>query len=155
MVCVSFVWLCLNRNIRLETSYERTQLYISSFFFCRPAPIEDKKAVKFRRRDGKKHLVPKCPCGAPREFEFQVLPSLLHLLDVDSHFTPHRTTGEAENCLYPYSSKGMNWGVVAIFSCSASCPLSREEFIVVQDSPEKTTGTKRNQSDVEDTVVVI
>ncbi|MBV5333173.1 hypothetical protein JZU54_06450, partial [bacterium] len=29
--------------------------------------------------------VPRCACGAGRVFEFQVLPSLLHVLDVDGH----------------------------------------------------------------------
>lgn len=44
-------------------------------------------------------------CGKPRVFEFQVMPQLLHELEVDS----------------PGIAESMDWGVLAVFSCEASC----------------------------------
>jgi len=28
----------------------------------------------------------------------------------------------------------MNWGVISVYSCSESCSVSREEFVIVQAS---------------------
>jgi len=53
--------------------------------------------------------VPACRCGAPRRFEFQILPQLLNHLDLDE-------VGES-----------VDWGTLAVFTCSASCdPASGE-----------------------------
>jgi len=32
----------------------------------------------------------------------------------------------------------MNWGVIAVYSCSMSCDESREEFIIVQNAIDDT-----------------
>lgn len=57
--------------------------------------------------------VPPCAsCGAPRAFEFQVMPQLLH-------FIREETTG----CF--------DWGVIAVYTCTGSCSLSpySQEFV--------------------------
>mmetsp|Transcript_4334 Transcript_4334/g.10159 ORF Transcript_4334/g.10159 Transcript_4334/m.10159 type:complete len:206 (+) Transcript_4334:963-1580(+) len=49
--------------------------------------------------------VPKCQqCGAEREFEFQIMPQTLNYLDLD-----------------PLDEDSLDWGVIAIFTCSNSC----------------------------------
>jgi len=79
--------------------------------------------------------VPPCACGAKRLFEFQLLPSILHKLEVDSHVRDGEACSDMMDLI---SSGGMNWGNVAIFSCSESCEENREEFIVVQESVSDT-----------------
>lgn len=62
--------------------------------------------------------IPSCTCGATRTFEFQVMPQLLNSLCVDR-------TGAS-----------IDWGTLAIYSCSASCDLDDQygpEFIWKQD----------------------
>ncbi|XP_053274459.1 programmed cell death protein 2 isoform X1 [Pleuronectes platessa] len=62
--------------------------------------------------------IPQCTCGAERTFEFQVMPQLLNSLHVDS-------TGAS-----------IDWGTVAIYTCSASCNRDDQyfpEFIWKQD----------------------
>ena len=86
--------------------------------------------------------VPDCVCGAKRMFEFQFLPSMLHVLDVDS---ANVKTG------------GMNWGSIAVYSCPESCDDSREEFLIVQngdDAPveKKMSGNDGNGEDNDDNV---
>ncbi|KAI3431726.1 hypothetical protein D9Q98_004768 [Chlorella vulgaris] len=75
--------------------------------------------------------VPACErCGAPRQFEFQVMPQMLVHLGV-----------EADDPLAP------DWGAIAVYSCSASCDSGvtagasspdesayLEEFVWVQES---------------------
>ncbi|GAB4823697.1 hypothetical protein N2152v2_010743 [Parachlorella kessleri] len=76
--------------------------------------------------------VPPCErCGAERRFEFQVMPQLLNYLDQD-----------------PSDPASLDWGMIAVYSCSASCggaleggeALSeegsayQEEFVWVQPS---------------------
>ena len=80
--------------------------------------------------------VPKCVCGADRVFEFQVLPSLLHVLDVDSHATTasDSSIGDTDDMMDLISAGGMNWGAIAIYSCSVSCDESRDEFVIVQNA---------------------
>ncbi|XP_077997124.1 programmed cell death protein 2-like isoform X2 [Glandiceps talaboti] len=59
-----------------------------------------------------------CKCGAPRIFEFQILPQLLNHLKVDS------------------LAASIDWGTLAIYTCSASCdldPVYHQEFVWKQD----------------------
>lgn len=62
--------------------------------------------------------VPCCSCGAKRIFELQVMPQLLNSLGVDS------------------TEASIDWGTVAIFTCSLSCDSEddyRAEFVWKQD----------------------
>lgn len=62
-----------------------------------------------------KENIPHCPaCGAPRIFEFQVMPQLLVHLDVDN------------------LTKSIDWGILAIYTCSDSCEIDAryvEEYL--------------------------
>ncbi|KAL6487037.1 hypothetical protein MHYP_G00036630 [Metynnis hypsauchen] len=65
--------------------------------------------------------VPKCPCGANRNFEFQIMPQLLNYLKVDR----------------PDAS--IDWGMLAIYTCTDSCDQGNKyssEFIWKQDFSE-------------------
>ncbi|XP_023172841.1 programmed cell death protein 2 [Drosophila hydei] len=58
--------------------------------------------------------LPNCAqCGGPRQFEFQIMPQMLTLLK-DEH---------------------LDWGVLAIYTCASSCPISGyvEEHLIKQD----------------------
>ena len=79
--------------------------------------------------------VPSCACGAKRLFEFQLLPSILHKLEVDSHLGDDEACSDMMDLI---SSGGMNWGNLAIYSCSDSCEENRDEFIVLQESVSDT-----------------
>ncbi|XP_036402090.1 programmed cell death protein 2 [Megalops cyprinoides] len=63
-------------------------------------------------------VIPCCPCGAKRIFEFQVMPQLLNHLKVDS----------------PQAS--IDWGTLAVYTCEDSCDQGHRyspEFIWKQD----------------------
>ncbi|XP_062850915.1 programmed cell death protein 2 [Trichomycterus rosablanca] len=65
--------------------------------------------------------IPKCPCGADRIFEFQIMPQLLNSLKVDR----------------PDAS--IDWGTLVIYTCAASCDQGNKyspEFIWKQDFSE-------------------
>jgi Programmed cell death protein 2, C-terminal putative domain len=74
--------------------------------------------------------VPLCSCGRKRVFEVQILPTLLHILEVDRYATTSETAGWEQS----YQDGGMNWGNIAIFSCPAACSASDTEFVIVQAS---------------------
>jgi hypothetical protein len=77
--------------------------------------------------------IPPCEyCGAARIFEFQVMPQLLNVLQLDE--TPTLKAGEA-----PVAAASIDWGVLAIYTCSRRCtpstpaePVYRREFIWAQ-----------------------
>mmetsp|Transcript_1035 Transcript_1035/g.1839 ORF Transcript_1035/g.1839 Transcript_1035/m.1839 type:complete len:592 (-) Transcript_1035:138-1913(-) len=97
---------------------------------------------KERRHEVTFPVVPPCPCGAKREFEFQIMPSILHVLNVDKYATVVGDSGVDTtpktsvemNELFDKFSGGMNWGTIAVYSCSVSCKEYREEYVVVQES---------------------
>ncbi|KRY83474.1 Programmed cell death protein 2 [Trichinella pseudospiralis] len=56
--------------------------------------------------------IPKCQlCGAERNFEFQIMPYLLSLMDVDS-----------------VEAGGIDWATVCVYTCSASCDLAGRDY---------------------------
>jgi pre-rRNA-processing protein TSR4 len=71
---------------------------------------------------GARHqTVPDCElCGAPRQFELQLMPHLVALIDVDVA-----------------GAKSVDWATVAVFTCSASCTIPdygyAREFAIKQD----------------------
>ncbi|KAL7538152.1 hypothetical protein ACHAXR_008327 [Thalassiosira sp. AJA248-18] len=113
-------------------------------------PKQQKSKKKSQKGYPPLPLVPKCDCGAERVFEFQILPSLLHVLDVDSE-----KNGDCDDMMDLISKGGMNWGSIAVYSCSESCDKSREEFMIVQepvcDAPiKKKIGTNDNSDNDDD-----
>ena len=79
--------------------------------------------------------IPNCPCGAARVFEFQILPSLLHVLDVDKYAKKGASSvGDSMGLATAFEQGGMNWGNIAIYSCPKACSYSDQEYVVVQDS---------------------
>lgn len=76
-------------------------------------------------------------------FEVQILPSLLHVLEVDkSSPSPGVDLGSLYN-------NGMNWGNIFIYSCPNSCQSSDSEFVVVQESvDEKPAELRQAMQDV-------
>jgi len=110
-----------------------------------PPKQHQHKSNNKQKKNNKPHKAPfpetpNCSCGAKRLFEFQILPSLLHVLDVDSHATQgsKAMNMDVDDLI---STGGMDWGCIAVYSCSESCEQSREEFIIVQkaigDEPVK------------------
>lgn len=62
--------------------------------------------------------IPRCPCGAKRIFEFQVMPQLLIHLKVDS------------------TDASIDWGTLLVYTCADSCQQDNKyvpEFIWKQD----------------------
>jgi Programmed cell death protein 2, C-terminal putative domain len=123
-----------------------------------PLPCSNKNIKGARNQQGKKTRnncddgdgdsndiiqVPPCGnCGAPRVFEAQILPSILHVLDVDRYAptddadTAAAATDNVTTRKAYYNSGGMDFGNIAIYTCSAACD-GQEEYVVVQDSVDK------------------
>lgn len=66
-------------------------------------------------------------------FEFQVLSSLLHVLEVDKQ-NALENSSKTSGLAAAYAQSGMNFGNIAVFTCTQSCDISMEDFVVVQDS---------------------
>jgi pre-rRNA-processing protein TSR4 len=75
-----------------------------------------------------------CSCGAKRIFECQLLPSLLHVLQVDKH------SGASESGIGNLMSTGMNWGSVAVFTCPDSCDQNKEVLVIQKSVDEQPDG---------------
>jgi Programmed cell death protein 2, C-terminal putative domain len=72
-------------------------------------------------------ISPCATCNSPLQFELQLLPSLLHALRVDDHVV---TTND-DNTSLP---QGMDWGNIAVYTCSNSSCVSEHAYCIVQDS---------------------
>jgi hypothetical protein len=112
--------------------------------FFSPLPKENVQREKGRRGSDPAQAeavlkIPNCSCGSPREFECQLMPSILHILNVDKR-SKDNAVGKIDELM---TSGGMNWGAIAIYTCNANCD-NGEDFLIVQDSvdgsPEKRTG---------------
>lgn len=69
--------------------------------------------------------IPPCSCGASRQYELQILPTLIHIM--------HSRCPQ-------FQASDCDFGSVYVYTCSADCRASNgrevfEEFIVTQDSP--------------------
>jgi hypothetical protein len=87
--------------------------------------------------------IPTCTCGASRVFEVQLLPSLLHVLQVDKYADATSTGLDAA-----YEQGGMDWGNIAIYSCPNACSAD-EEYVVIQGSDERPTQNSAFQGDTD------
>ena len=123
--------------------------------FSSESPVESpQKATrhaKQRSRNKKKQhpsntvwepsMVPPCLyCGAARVFELQLVPSLLHILEVDkfaldSSYCTSGSNGskQKQGLGAAFEEGGMNWGNIAIFSCPQAC-ASEQEYVLIQKS---------------------
>jgi len=69
------------------------------------------------------------------------MPSILHIIGVDK-FTKEISESVGPNNyieiekIFSKSNGGMNWGTIAVYSCSSSCNANMEEFVIVQESAD-------------------
>ncbi|CAK5078242.1 unnamed protein product [Meloidogyne enterolobii] len=76
------------------------------------------------------NLIPNCElCGGPRQFEFQLMPYLLSLIDIDS-----------------VGGQSLDWATLLIFTCKNSCQSNEyvKEFIFKQDFVVKGSEDEKN-----------
>jgi len=118
-----------------------------------------------KRKDKQKKMavaleqpIPPCPCGAPRVFEMQLLPSLLHVLKVDEYGSEDVDDGMDARSLAVWQQGGMNWGNIAIYSCSQGCGSEQGGFAVVQKSVDELPGPQaiipvRTAADTEPVII--
>jgi len=136
--------------------------------YCRPSTISDgtrKEKLLYLSsdralRDHRADLLRRSPCegcGSPRTIEFQIMPQLLHYLNVDKNTTlstagPSTVQESEPKAFVNKSDKDIDWGSIDIFTCSASCgyqeplpssldieepsfpPRYREELVMIQPS---------------------
>lgn len=92
--------------------------------------------------------VPCCDkCGEPRQFEFQVMPQLLHYLELDKKARLKDAPEEAAETLQQLSSleqkklyleaiqKAIDWGSLDVYTCTGSCANEEAyvpEYVFVQ-----------------------
>jgi Programmed cell death protein 2, C-terminal putative domain len=81
--------------------------------------------------------IPPCSCGAERRFEFQLMPSLLHVLEVDKHATSNHQTDDLD-VIMSADYGGMNWGSIAVYTCTQPDCGCSEDYLVVQASVDET-----------------
>ncbi|KAF9185642.1 hypothetical protein BGZ51_002527 [Haplosporangium sp. Z 767] len=70
------------------------------------------------------HRIPKCPaCKGPREFEFQLMPNLLSLLDVTSkrYLSMEEQKSLKDRKGAQVFDIGMEWGTILVYSCAEDC----------------------------------
>ena len=92
MPCTTTRWKCSKALIEV---FERgggwwhTLCHLGWYQSYSPTPLappKGKRGIQIRDPSFPKDHVPPCPyCGAPREFECQVMPSILHVLRVDQY----------------------------------------------------------------------
>lgn len=96
-------------------------------------------------------MVPPCPCcGAVRVFEFQLVPSILHLLEVDKLSAPTTNSSSERQGLAAFEAGGMNWGNIAVFSCPQVCAAEQEYVLIQQSIDDRPSEPRENfqQGDV-------
>ncbi|KAL4158037.1 hypothetical protein PRNP1_003817 [Phytophthora ramorum] len=86
--------------------------------------------------------IPPCPgCGEGRSFEMQLTPTINYFLKVDEYAAADSKNplGSTESTADPPKAVvppgGMDWLSLLVYSCSASCNRSHEEFVHVVPSP--------------------
>ena len=86
-------------------------------------------------------------CGGRRQFEFQVLPQLLHFLQVDRltdvnvrNTDGNRASiGQEGSCFTNQKQWDIDWGTIDVFTCTSSCSAANscyfEEVVIIQPPP--------------------
>jgi len=165
VVCVSdSLPDCFRKNFSFSCTHDLFLVTFRPHLHKDHRPNSEKKTSNVHRKSNPKHgsvsstelvpTVPPCICGRQRVFEFQLLPSMLHVLEVDSCSPAASGT---DNLMDLTSIGGMNWGSIAVYSCPDSCDESREEVCIVQvgdDAPIKkmddSTGICAQDNDIDD-----
>lgn len=94
-------------------------------------------------------------CGTKCVFEMQLLPSLLHILQVDQ-FAMSGTTSEGEGVkINDLLSNGVNWGSVAVFTCPNPACDSASGALVIQESVDEKPGVDPGDRDFTPTMAVV
>lgn len=89
--------------------------------------------------------IPPCSCGAEQVFDMQLLPSILHVLQVDKSAPDSGTHGLGS----AFDHGGMNWGNICIYSCSQNCEAGTGHVIVQESVDERPSEPKqRIQGDI-------
>ena len=126
--------------MRQECSRCREPCTNQSVYVVRPVLTPEQNAKQTHKskaavRKGITQTIPPCACGAPRVFEFQLLSSLLHVLEVDKYSNDGGAGSAALTSLEAaFAQSGMNFGNIAVYTCSKDCGSSDSEYVVVQDS---------------------
>jgi hypothetical protein len=79
--------------------------------------------------------IPKPPMLSAGMFEFQILPSVLHVLKVDQHAAKSQLS-QGSQLKDWYNAGGMDFGSIAIFS-GPNSDATQQELVVIQDTAEK------------------
>ena len=87
---------------------------------------------------GIEKLIPSCEkCNSSRTFEFQIVSSILHVLNVDKYVpeNSNTNTNDAQGIQEYYTKGGMDFGNIAIYTCrNCSC---QEQYCVIQDTVDE------------------
>jgi pre-rRNA-processing protein TSR4 len=130
----------INRNPRQVVRYAPGGVPMWSIPTEIPSPpnnTSNKKSTTAQPMENGRH-VPRCPgCGSARIFEVQLLPSSLHVLEVDQYSGESSDSSKPQSGINALLSTGMNWGSVAMYTCPA-CPLgTHDEHLVIQKSVDE------------------
>lgn len=100
--------------------------------------------------------LPICPaCGTKCSFEMQLLPSLLHVLEVDRFSSPEKGAEDGTSGIGELLSNGMNWGSVAVFTCPNGSCGSMEGALVIQSGVDENPLPRDSNIDFTPTMAVV
>jgi len=77
-------------------------------------------------------------CGAPRAFEFQIMPQLIHYLQVDRQTSLAKAPGNADEDIEDAAEKSvftntsdedLDWGTIDIYTCTRSCTAANSSYV--------------------------
>lgn len=131
-------FLAFSNRVKLAPKQSVRYAFDGVPLWSRPVPLTAKGKRGGQCRDTTFPTVPDCTCGSRRSFEFQVMPSVLHVLDVDKYSSLDKEEEFSNDLEFTLNKNhgGMNWGCIAVYSCAESCDRSHEEFVVVQESAD-------------------